>query len=110
MIYCGVYLLYMNENKIDKLTLPGAIVVAGIIIALAIIYSNNSRGPVAKVNENDTVEAKNEQQAKNIDNIKPVSPSEHILGNPNAQVKIVEYSDIECPFCKRFHPVMQQIM
>ena len=35
---------------------------------------------------------------------------EHILGNPDAPIKIIEFSDTECPFCKRFHPTLQNIM
>ncbi|MBI5465685.1 MAG: DsbA family protein [Candidatus Kerfeldbacteria bacterium] len=35
---------------------------------------------------------------------------DHIRGNANAPVTLVEYSDLECPFCKRFHPAMQQLM
>lgn len=35
---------------------------------------------------------------------RPVSPRrDHIRGNPAAAVSIIEYSDFECPFCKRFH-------
>ena len=40
----------------------------------------------------------------------PVTPADHILGNPNAEVFIVEYSDLECPFCKQFHKSMLEIM
>jgi len=43
-------------------------------------------------------------------NMKPVSDGDHILGDKNAPVKIVEFSDTECPFCKRFHTTMQQVV
>src|SRR3989344_7679334 len=44
-------------------------------------------------------------------NKKPeITSEDHIRGNKNAQVTLVEYSDLECPFCKRFHPTMQQVM
>jgi protein-disulfide isomerase len=36
-----------------------------------------------------------------------VSPSEHIRGNVNAPVTIIEYSDFQCPFCARFHEVLK---
>lgn len=43
--------------------------------------------------------------------VKPVDPkSDHIRGDKNAKVFVIEYSDFECPFCKRFHPTMQQLM
>jgi len=44
-------------------------------------------------------------------NIRPVSPQrDHIYGNPNAEVSLIEYSDFECPFCKRFHPTAQKVV
>jgi protein-disulfide isomerase len=42
--------------------------------------------------------------------VKPVNGEDHIRGNPNAPVKIVEFSDFECPFCKSFHATMKQVM
>lgn len=42
--------------------------------------------------------------------IKPVTDKDHIRGNKDAKVSLVEYSDLECPFCKSFHPTMQEIM
>jgi len=42
--------------------------------------------------------------------MEPVNTKDHLFGNPNADVKIVTYSDFECPFCKRFHGTMEEIM
>ncbi len=39
-----------------------------------------------------------------------ISDSDHIRGNKNAPVKIVEFSDYQCSFCARHHPTMLQIM
>jgi protein-disulfide isomerase len=42
--------------------------------------------------------------------VAPVSPDDHIVGNINAKIIIVEYSDLECPFCKVFHNTMHQVV
>ena len=34
----------------------------------------------------------------------------HVRGDENAPITIVEYSDIECPYCAKFHETMTQIM
>lgn len=47
---------------------------------------------------------------KALENVKPVTATDHILGDINAPVKVVLYSDLECPFCKSFHQTMQEIM
>lgn len=39
-----------------------------------------------------------------------LSDSDHFRGNKDAKLVIIEYSDYECPFCKRFHVVMQQLI
>lgn len=50
-------------------------------------------------------------QAPPAGDVKPVDPQvDHIRGNPDAAVSVIEYSDFECPFCARNHPTMQQIV
>ena len=39
-----------------------------------------------------------------------ITSDDRIRGNKNAKVTLVNYSDFECPFCQRFHPIMTQIM
>lgn len=40
----------------------------------------------------------------------PVTDKDHIKGNPEAPITIVEYSDFQCPACASFHPVVQQLL
>lgn len=42
--------------------------------------------------------------------IAPVSADEHVRGAKNPKVTFVEYSDPECPFCKKFHDTMKQLV
>ncbi len=43
-------------------------------------------------------------------NIVLSEPNDHIQGNPNAKVTIIEYSDFECPYCKLFHPTLERLV
>jgi protein-disulfide isomerase len=36
--------------------------------------------------------------------VRPLTPEDHFVGNPNAEVAFVVYNDFECPYCKLFHP------
>ena len=40
----------------------------------------------------------------------PVSTDDHIQGNPNALVTLIEYGDYECPLCAMAHPITHQLM
>ncbi len=36
--------------------------------------------------------------------------NDHLYGNPGAPVTLIEYSDFECPFCKRFHSTVKRLV
>lgn len=55
-------------------------------------------------------QAENQQLGEKAKAVKPIVAEDHIRGNPKAPVKVVEFSDFECPFCKRFHGAMRQMM
>ena len=56
--------------------------------------------------------AEEERQAnEKAKKVRRVSASrDHVYGNPNAPVSLIEYSDFECPFCKRFHATANEIV
>lgn len=39
-----------------------------------------------------------------------LNDNDHINGSNKARILLVEYSDMECPYCKKFHPTAQQIV
>ncbi|OGG78129.1 hypothetical protein A3A36_01190 [Candidatus Kaiserbacteria bacterium RIFCSPLOWO2_01_FULL_52_12b] len=79
----------------SKLTIPTAIVVGGIIVAAA-VYGSMPKVPAV--------------DGGNPALVRPVDTSDHILGNPAAPVKIVEYSDFDCDYCKGFNDILHQII
>lgn len=39
-----------------------------------------------------------------------VSENDHIMGNKDAEIVIIEYSDFECPYCKTLHPTLEKLV
>ncbi len=87
----------MDESKGMKFGAPAAIVLAGLVIAAAIFL----RGPSVS-----NPPAPGDQVAAMgllAENIKPVGGDDRTRGSAEAPIQIIEYSDLECPFCKAFH-------
>jgi len=81
------------EQTENKWIVPLAIVVAGLLIAGAVFYSNkNPSGGGSAVRDNP---------------LKRIS----VLGDEKVSVSLVVYSDFQCPFCKKWHDeTAQQII
>jgi protein-disulfide isomerase len=82
--------------------IAGAVLVAGFLIAGAILLKGN-------MPDRSPSNLDNGINAENIE-LSPVTKEDHINGNTRAKIIIVEYSDLECPFCKVFHNTMNQVM
>lgn len=95
-----------NHASSSVFAIPGAIVIAGVIIAGAILYTGGFSG-FGGQQEQVTGTGQDARQLA-AQNVRPVSDDDHIRGDKNAAVVLVEFSDLECSFCKRFHGTAQR--
>ncbi len=94
-------------QQANKVIVPLSIIIAGGLIAFA-IYSSGGAAPKAAPSGANAIGGMFDQQAPTIE-VAPLSNADHVQGNRNAKLVIVEYSDTECPFCKRYHETLKQV-
>jgi protein-disulfide isomerase len=61
----------------------------------------------------DDLLAGNDPRAKDISSttkLTPISESDWIRGEDDAHITVIEYSDVDCPFCKEFHTSTTNLM
>jgi protein-disulfide isomerase len=73
------------------------------------ISAQNAQAELAVAKADDTAEAV-QAAADKPTSIPVVSSADHVRGDENAAITIIEYSDFECPYCSKFHATMQQVM
>ena len=96
----------MDENQTKpakSLSIPVAIILAGVLIAGAVFLNKSPGTEVAPA-------AKGADTTIAPPAVPKVTARDHLLGSPNAELVIIEYSDLECPFCKTFHQTLHRLM
>ncbi len=71
-------------------------------------YRAGAKQPSVVENNRDT-SAKQVKNNKDIQ-LAPVTNKDWVKGGRNAKISIIEFSDTECPFCKRLHPTLQKLV
>ena len=91
---------FIINNKGDVWKIPGALSFSDVSAAIDAAMGTADAAPVsiAKLAASDAAK------------IAEVGNDDHIVGNPDAPVTIIEFSDYECPYCKSFHPTIKQVL
>lgn len=79
-------------------------VIVGYGIAMGTLESKPTPAPAPSGQQ--AQQQPQDPEAKDV--VAPDPDVDHIKGNVNAEISLIEYSDFECLFCQRHHPTMQQ--
>lgn len=110
-----------REGKIAVSSLPTFVLIAFVAVLVIGAFFLGSLWTKVQILERSVTTAQNipttdvkggesAQQAPVTDakDVPKVTSKDHVRGDRNARIALVEYSDIECPFCKSFHPTAQK--
>lgn len=91
---------------------PTAIVIGFAMLSLAVFFQGSVIPGMQAVDAQPTnAIGQADQVVTKIDaSIVPRSENNRVYGNADAEIKIVEFSDVECPFCSRVHPTIKQVV
>ncbi len=98
------------KNSLSKfqLSMPTAIVIAGVLIAGSVVFSRTTLNRDAALQEASARLAEGGGNGASL--VTEVSNDDFIRGAKKPKVTIVEFSDFGCSFCASFHPTLRDIV
>jgi len=98
----------MSEQE-SGLSVSKALIYGAVIIAVVIGGSFVYQKRFIEKNMPALVKQAIEDMTPNPKNMTPVTKDDHILGDIKAPVKLIIYTDLECPYCKVFHNSIEEL-
>jgi protein-disulfide isomerase len=104
-----------NSKNSSQNFLAISILISALLISGSILYSKNGASNQAKNIKQDNPQLAQIGQnlaptPANLSEVLKITKDDVILGDPNAPITMIEYSDYQCPFCKRFFDESEVIL
>lgn len=108
----------MNSKAAFVFGIVSGVAVAAVLSVVALIgggfplaaTSVEAETAVATTGEDSTTPTAAPAAARSSGSVPAVTDEDHVRGDKDAPLTWIEYSDFECPFCKRFAPTMEQML
>ena len=102
----------------NTLIISASIILGAIIVGVCVLYTGSIFKPIgdtgSQVANNPTnnaaPQAGGTATPEETKEILSVKSDDYVWGNPQAPVKLVLFTDLECPFCKRFDETLNSVM
>ena len=102
---------HIEKKKVPTISVPAAILTGSVLIALAIVFAFGPKKDTPAPTRPTTGQPTQNQIPTSIPaEIAKIKSDDHIRGNKNAEIMLIEYGDTDCSFCMKFHTTVEQIL
>lgn len=103
-----------RRKEVENRKLKRKDLIIGILAVLVVILAFSAGSLWSKVQVlekgDKTFVAGTEEGKTNSGQVEVLKEDDHLRGNREARILLIEYSDLECPFCQRFHQTAKQLV
>lgn len=105
----------MTKNKDNYLSIILIFLALAGIIALGFLFLRNNNNLSNLVNSNNEIDELKDINSDSLNSqevfqkISAINETDHYLGNLDAPVQMIVYSDFDCPFCARFTETVEKV-
>lgn len=87
---------------------PSAVKIVVLLAALVLLVFVVARS--SRINDRRAYDAEVEKRLQNKIRLLGITGDDHVSGPRDADVFLIEYADVNCPFCRNLHPKLKQLV